>query len=154
VTVKKSLKRRVRARMSKTGERYAAARRPLIAKPTPSPETAAPSPAPDPASAPTFAAPLGMSDDAVRRRTGKTWDEWFSILDSWGAADRTHTAASVAKGAARYSRVTFGFLAKGDTKSQVAIQHSRLRDAGVATGLKTFWRDRLAALQKLLEAGT
>ena len=31
-----------------------------------------------------------MSDEAVRRGTGKTWDEWLVLLDSWGAAERTH----------------------------------------------------------------
>ncbi len=31
-----------------------------------------------------------MSDEAIRRGSGKTWDEWFAILDDWGAAERTH----------------------------------------------------------------
>ena len=26
-----------------------------------------------------------------RRSTGKTWDEWFPILDAWGANEKTHT---------------------------------------------------------------
>ncbi|HEU5317001.1 MAG TPA: hypothetical protein VFX49_12905, partial [Chloroflexota bacterium] len=91
MTVKKSLKRRVRARMSKTGERYAAARRQLIAKSTPDPKLATPTPAPAAAPVATSAAPLAMSDDAIRRGTGKSWDEWFTLLDSWGAAERSHT---------------------------------------------------------------
>jgi hypothetical protein len=32
-----------------------------------------------------------MSDEAIRRGSGKTWDEWFAILDAWGATERTHT---------------------------------------------------------------
>jgi hypothetical protein len=32
----------------------------------------------------------GMSDDAVAERTGKTWPEWFSILDAAGAAELDH----------------------------------------------------------------
>jgi uncharacterized phage protein gp47/JayE len=31
-----------------------------------------------------------MSDDAVMARTGKTWSEWFAILDAAGAAKMTH----------------------------------------------------------------
>lgn len=32
----------------------------------------------------------GISDDAVRAKTGKTWAEWFSILDSAAAAKKKH----------------------------------------------------------------
>lgn len=32
----------------------------------------------------------GMSDAAIERGTGKTWDEWFALLDAWGAASRNH----------------------------------------------------------------
>ena len=32
-----------------------------------------------------------MSDAAIQKSTGKTWDEWFPILDAWGARERTHT---------------------------------------------------------------
>lgn len=32
----------------------------------------------------------GMSDEAVVRATGKSWDEWLALLDAWGAAGRTH----------------------------------------------------------------
>ena len=29
---------------------------------------------------------LKISDEAVETRTGKSWDQWFRILDRWGAA--------------------------------------------------------------------
>ena len=32
----------------------------------------------------------GMSDEAVAARTGKTWPEWFSILDEAGGAELDH----------------------------------------------------------------
>src|SRR5438445_12519365 len=32
----------------------------------------------------------GIGSDAVRARTGKTWDEWFKILDAAGAAKMSH----------------------------------------------------------------
>lgn len=43
-----------------------------------------------------------MSDDAIRDKTGKTWDEWKTHLDAWGAADRPHTEI------ARYVNETLG----------------------------------------------
>ncbi|WP_221640106.1 SRPBCC family protein [Actinoallomurus bryophytorum] len=33
----------------------------------------------------------GLADASVRERTGRGWDEWFVLLDAWGATDRTHT---------------------------------------------------------------
>ena len=38
----------------------------------------------------TSTVPQQMSDEAIRRGSGKTWDEWIAILDAWGAADRAH----------------------------------------------------------------
>ena len=31
---------------------------------------------------------LTMSDEAIRERTGRGWEEWFDLLDDWGAAER------------------------------------------------------------------
>lgn len=31
-----------------------------------------------------------MSDDAVRAKTGKSWPEWFAVLDATGAAQMSH----------------------------------------------------------------
>lgn len=31
-----------------------------------------------------------ISDAAVRARTGKAWNDWFAILDRWGAKDKDH----------------------------------------------------------------
>jgi uncharacterized protein YndB with AHSA1/START domain len=33
---------------------------------------------------------LPTSDEAIRQRTGRGWEEWFDLLDEWGAADRPH----------------------------------------------------------------
>lgn len=73
MTEQKSFKRLVRARMAKTGERYAAARAALLAS-----------------CEPTAAVKLATSDASIRERTGRGWEEWFDALDTWGAADRTH----------------------------------------------------------------
>jgi hypothetical protein len=81
MTEHKSFKRLVRARMTKTGESYAAARAMLLrAEPAGAAEPAGSADAPR----------LKTSDENIRRRTGKGWEEWFEILDEWGAADRSH----------------------------------------------------------------
>jgi hypothetical protein len=75
MTRHKSFKRLVRARMEKTGESYTAARASLLAAEEPT--------APE---GPT----LTMSDEAIRRRTQLGWEEWFNLLDDWGATERPH----------------------------------------------------------------
>ena len=35
-----------------------------------------------------------ISDEAVETRTGKSWAQWFRILDRWGAAKKGHKAAA------------------------------------------------------------
>ncbi len=32
-----------------------------------------------------------ISEEAVRSKTGKVWEEWFALLDAWGAAEKGHT---------------------------------------------------------------
>jgi uncharacterized protein YndB with AHSA1/START domain len=76
----KDLKRLVRARMTKTGESYTAARAQIMAKPT---ERAS-------AAAVDLAALAGMSDDAVREKTGCTWARWVKALDQAGADKLPH----------------------------------------------------------------
>jgi uncharacterized protein YndB with AHSA1/START domain len=51
------------------------------------------------------------------------------------------------------SRVDVGFQAKGPGKSQVAVEHARLKDARAATRQKAFWTAALGRLKALLEAG-
>ena len=75
MTTQRSFKRLVRARMQKTGESYTAARARLLAAEEPT-EVAEPT--------------LATSDDAIRDRTGRGWEEWFDLLDDWGAAERPH----------------------------------------------------------------
>lgn len=77
----KVFKRRVRARMTKTGESYTAARSQLLRKAT--------DPVADPA--PTAQPDLLTSDEAVRRATGQDHDHWFRVLDDWGATQHNHT---------------------------------------------------------------
>ena len=33
---------------------------------------------------------LTTSDATIRQRTGRGWNEWFDLLDEWGAAELSH----------------------------------------------------------------
>lgn len=80
----KDLKRLVRGRMQKTGESYTAARA-QISRRRKTPETAATPGA-------SYAGTAGMSDEAVRTKTGKTWRQWCRVLDTIDATDMPHRA--------------------------------------------------------------
>jgi uncharacterized protein YndB with AHSA1/START domain len=75
MTRQRSFKRLVRARMEKTNESYTSARAALLTAEEPN-GTEGPA--------------LATSDEAIRQRTGRGWEEWFDLLDDWGAAQRPH----------------------------------------------------------------
>lgn len=75
MTRQRSFKNLVRGRMAKTGESYTAARAQLLAgKPVTGKDDA----------------PLVTTDENIRDRTGRGWEEWFDLLDDWGAIDKPH----------------------------------------------------------------
>jgi hypothetical protein len=80
MTTQKLFKRRVRERMAKTGERYAAARRQLVQA-----RDRVQADPPDVASAMELA-----SDAKLHEATGRSWLEWIAILDAWGGRDHKH----------------------------------------------------------------
>lgn len=81
MTVKRSFKRLVRSRMAKTGESYTAARAALLLGRADT----------DASATETAAIPvLATSDDAIRQRTGRGWEEWFDLLDEQGMSERPH----------------------------------------------------------------
>jgi hypothetical protein len=93
--VNKDLKRRVRARMKKTGEAYTAARAHIIAKPkkVPAANAAASTVRAQSASGikpAEYAAVAGMSDEKVKAKTGCTWERWVYALDRRGAEKMSH----------------------------------------------------------------
>jgi len=221
MTRDKDLKRLVRARMQKTGESYTAARSNVIRR-TATPPKAAP------------ADVAGMSDDAVRAKTGRTWRGWVRVLDAVDAAVMPHrdiarhlrdqhgltgwwsqtvtvgyerikglrdvgqrrggtyeanksktVAAPVsalyrafadARRRRRWlpgiewtvrtrqpdksirvtwpdgTRVEFYFIAKGDAKSTVTVQHTKLPDRAAVARARAQWAERLAALSDMLSA--
>jgi hypothetical protein len=79
MTRQRSFKRLVRSRMEKTGESYTAARAVLLAGEE------------EPQAAEAW---LATSDERIRERTGRGWEEWFDLLDEWGAAERKHREIS------------------------------------------------------------
>jgi hypothetical protein len=109
MTQAKKLKKAIRARARKTGERYTAARRQVLlarekrggamrpVAPTPARATAATPPAAPPVAKPIPASGLtrGLaSDAAVVKKTGHGLDHWFAVLDAFGAPAKGHTAAA------------------------------------------------------------
>ena len=91
MTENKDLKRLVRTRMLKTGEAYTAARAqllnaPRIVKPV---RAAAPPAAASPKPS-DYAKLAGMSDAAVKAKTGCGWASWVKSLDHYGAAALSH----------------------------------------------------------------
>jgi hypothetical protein len=107
----KIFKRRVRARMTKTGESYTAARRQLLRKAS---EPAAPEP---PVLTPST--DLLTSDDAMVRGSGRGHAEWFALLDAWGATDHGHTEI------ARWLSETHGIPSWWTQTITVAYERSR-----------------------------
>lgn len=74
MTKNKDLKKRVRARMAKTGESYTAARAQLAKGPDPS----------------RYAELAGTKDATVEAKTGQRWAGWVQALDAVGAPSKSH----------------------------------------------------------------
>ena len=90
----KVFKGRVRARMTKTGESYTAARHQLLrkaAEPRGRGGPRRPSRTAPPTTLRTPPDAFLVADESMRRATGKSHEEWFAILDAWGATEHTHT---------------------------------------------------------------
>jgi hypothetical protein len=79
MTTNEKFKRRIRARMAKTGERYGAARRSLL--------TAAAEPLPR-----GWVSQPEMSDDAIRKATARSWDEWCTLIERFPGHNTGHSS--------------------------------------------------------------
>ncbi len=113
----KDFKRLVRARMSRTGESYTAARAHVQKKaPAPSPADTAPvtrAPAPD------YAALAGKSDAVMKARTGRVWKEWVQALDWHSAHELPHR---------EIAEIVSGEFGVGDWWSQtVVVGYERIK---------------------------
>ncbi len=78
MTTQEALKRRIRQRMAKTGERYTAARRVLLNQSS--------------AHRRIWISEPEMPDDKTREATGRGWDDWCDIIDAWDGHHDGHTA--------------------------------------------------------------
>jgi hypothetical protein len=61
----------------------------------------------------------GVSDAAVQRATGKSWDEWFALLDDWQGTTHNHTEI------ARHVYETYGI--DGWWAQSVTVGYERAR---------------------------
>ena len=127
MTRDKAQKRAVRARMDKTGERYTTARHYLLDRHRSDPSggelppetTAEPVASTEGPAMPPRVAEPGVSDAAVSKATGKTWDEWFALLDGWGGTAHSHPEI------ARYLYETYGI--DGWWAQNVTVGYERAR---------------------------
>jgi hypothetical protein len=93
--INKDFKKLIRARMSKTGESYTAARAQLLRKAAPRAASALVAAAPEASiatSKPDYAKLAGMSDASIEKRTGCTWEKWVWALDHVRAHEWSHRA--------------------------------------------------------------
>ena len=164
MTSQKSFKRLVRTRAQKTGESYTAARAMLLAARDEEPAGGDAKP------------PLATSDEKIRARTGRGWEEWFDLLDDWGAASRPrrevsrwvaeqlgiHPLAWNAQAVTGSYERARGLRAAGEhadgfratASKTVAVPVARLYDAFVRESLRETWladaplRERTATAPK------
>ena len=101
----KDLKRLIRARMQKTGESYTAARAQILKQSTP----------PDAR----LAELGGMSDEAVRAKTGRTWKQWVRELDAMDAISMPHREIA--------RRVHDSYEISGWWSQMVTVGYERIR---------------------------
>ena len=71
-----------------------------------------------------------ISDDAVRKATGKGWDAWFALLDSEGAEALPH------KQVARMLHDK-GYIASGWWCQMVTVEYERARGKRVLGGTES-----------------
>ncbi len=90
MTQNKDLKRLVRARMRKTGEAYTAARAQITRKTKERTPTATVASARQALNPKDYAALAGMSDAAIKAKTGCTWERWVKALDEHRAEEMSH----------------------------------------------------------------
>lgn len=81
MTRNETFKRRVRARMAKTGEKYGAARRVLIEQ----------SATRDPRG---WVSQPQHSDEVIRENTGRVWNDWRDLIDAWPGHRDGHGAVA------------------------------------------------------------
>ncbi|HEV8660609.1 MAG TPA: hypothetical protein VGS96_18545 [Thermoanaerobaculia bacterium] len=94
----------------------------------------------------TFAVPIAKLYGAfANARLRKRW--WPDKLDVRSANPNKRMRISMKDDTV----VEIGFMSKGDAKSAVAIQHSKLPDRSTAAKMKQWWTERFDALSEVLK---
>jgi hypothetical protein len=83
MTSNASFKKRIRERMARTGERYGAARRVLIDQSTNRPTGSR-----------VWVSQPEQPDESVIAHTGRSWDDWCDLIDTWPEAEQGHAAVA------------------------------------------------------------
>lgn len=137
MTKQELFKRRIRARMAKTGERYGAARRALLTDPQ------------QPARA--WVSDPELDDQAIREATGRGWEEWRALIDAW-PGNRDGHAAIAAHLEAEHG--VHGWWAQSVTVGYERITGRRLRhqraDGTFTAGVSRTVAVDVAALREML----
>ena len=92
----------------------------------------------------TFAVPVAKLFDAFAKP--RTRAKWLPDVKVRTSRENKTMRLDMADG----TRVAIGFLSKGDKKSAVAIQHSKLADKATALKSKEWWGERFDALAALI----
>ena len=100
MTRARALKQVIRDRAARTGERYTAARRHVLANLRPrlavanKPKGLSPQGSSPKGLSPQVSSKGSVSDAKSREKTGHGLDHWFAVLDRFGAVEKGHTAAA------------------------------------------------------------
>ena len=98
----------------------------------------------------TIAVPVGRLFDAFVKDSQRS--KWLETRMSLRTAQDERSARFDWEDGS--TRVNVDFVAKGSSKSGVAIAHGRLADAKVAAATKEEWKDRLGDLKAYLETSS
>jgi uncharacterized protein YndB with AHSA1/START domain len=105
----------------------------------------------------------GLFAISVSRTVGAPVERLFAsfvdpeLRERWLPGGRLRQRASQPGRTARFdwedgaTRIQVAFAEKSGNRSQVALTHERLPDAGAAEEAKAHWRERLTALKSMLE---
>lgn len=131
MTTQEAFKKRIRARMAKTGEKYSAARRALLTDPVTTNVTNS-----------AWASQPPHSEQAIQAGTGRSWDQWVSAIDAGPGRNATHTEIAAWVNA---STDISGWWAQGVTVGYERITGKRL-PGQMSDGTFTTSRSRTLAI--------
>lgn len=80
----------------------------------------------------------------------KARDRWLAVK-GLAVSKATQDKSMRLKWADGHSTVSVNFYARGEAKSQVSLEHSKLKSPRAAARMKKLWADKLSALKALLE---